>query len=479
MRRNPRTALDTAGRPARIVVCAALLPLAAACGSTAGPASGGGPEIRAVAPSSAPLSGGSEVTITGSGLADGSGSVTVLFGTLPAEVASASGAELVVRAPAGTGCGAVDVQVVHAAGAASREGAFAYTGGTGPLQVDSIEPAIGAIEGGAAVTITGSGFTGGVAATIDGLPLEDVQVLDGSTITARTPVGVRGGAVDLAVRNCAGGATRADAFTYTTGLHGGLAALTRTDIVHPERFTGEPPDFVEGYLTLIEPHPAGLAGALPPPDTCAADGGTGVPPATDLVYRDAGPTVRLERGATLLDLPQQVEQGVNGTVREYFVPGGFPDLALYADGARYDVTIPGTASVQGFTAGAAITAPRGFQVVAPADLHVDPPPTYAKSAALAFEWTPPGPSDPASVLEIVVVGFGVLGQSTGERVRCIAADDGAFELPVSAWQEMPQAVNAAYFLRRRVDQSFPSPEDGSTFTTIAYTQEVGAFRLSP
>ena len=65
------------------------------------------------------------------------------------------------------------------------------SGQTAPT-VSAISPATGALGGGQAVTITGTGFTGATSVTIGGASATSVTVVSATSITARTPAGAAG-----------------------------------------------------------------------------------------------------------------------------------------------------------------------------------------------------------------------------------------------------------------------------------------------
>lgn len=77
----------------------------------------------------------------------------------------------------------------------------------------AIAPTAGATLGGTAVTLTGTGFTSDATVTVGGVAATGVTVVDATTITATTPVGVAG-AVDVRVATARGASVLADGFTY-------------------------------------------------------------------------------------------------------------------------------------------------------------------------------------------------------------------------------------------------------------------------
>ena len=177
------------------------------------------PTVTSVSPRSGPMTGGTEVTITGTNLAN----VTAIsFGT--AEVTnliSASDTQLVVLSPAGSVFGPVNVIVTTSGGTstASPADGFFYTavGAVQPL-VSSISPKFGSPGGGTLVTITGTGFDPTAAATVyfGASAATSVNVVSTTTITAVSPPGTIG-AVNVNVVTLGGTSpsTPASVFTYS------------------------------------------------------------------------------------------------------------------------------------------------------------------------------------------------------------------------------------------------------------------------
>ena len=181
------------------------------------------PAITGVSPASGDLSGGGQVTITGSGLL---GTRQVLFGTVAAMTLSAElDTQVVASLPPAPQAGAVDVTVVTLSGTSpvTSLGRFAYTAAGLPV-VDGVSPASGNPAGGDTVTISGSGF-GSVPGDVSvsfGAAAATVTAATDSQLTVTTPLtpfsGVSGtGVVDVTVTTPAGPspATAADWFTYT------------------------------------------------------------------------------------------------------------------------------------------------------------------------------------------------------------------------------------------------------------------------
>ena len=56
-----------------------------------------------------------------------------------------------------------------------------------PLNLTAIDPVLGAVEGGEAVTLAGTGFLSGARVIFGGVPATSVVVVDANTITCLTP----------------------------------------------------------------------------------------------------------------------------------------------------------------------------------------------------------------------------------------------------------------------------------------------------
>lgn len=85
---------------------------------------------------------------------------------------------------------------------------------SGPPAIGSIAPATGVAAGGTAVTINGTNFTGATSASVGGVALTDLVVVDDSTITGTTGAHAAG-VVDVAVTTPHGSDIATGAFEYT------------------------------------------------------------------------------------------------------------------------------------------------------------------------------------------------------------------------------------------------------------------------
>ena len=157
------------------------------------------PTVASFSPASGGV--GSLVVISGSGFV-GVTAVAV-NGTAMTNVAVVSATKIVARVGIGSTTG--PITVTTAGGTATSVGAFTVPAPT----VKGFTPASGAV--GATVTISGTGFLGATAVTINGTAVTDLVVASGTKITAKVAAGTTSGAI--AVTTPAGTGTSAATFT--------------------------------------------------------------------------------------------------------------------------------------------------------------------------------------------------------------------------------------------------------------------------
>ncbi|MFF0495339.1 IPT/TIG domain-containing protein [Nocardia aobensis] len=193
------------------------------------------PTITSLSPSSGPTTGGTSVTITGTGF---TGPTTVRFGTTATTFTLDSATQITAIAPAGA-VGAVQVTVTTSAG--TSNGAT-YTYLAVPA-LSGINPSQGATTGGTTVTLTGSGLTGATAVNFGTTPATSFTVDSDTQITAVAPAGT--GIVSVTVTG-PGGTSNSATYIYvvvpsitsispasgpTTG--GNNVTITGTDFTGP------------------------------------------------------------------------------------------------------------------------------------------------------------------------------------------------------------------------------------------------------
>lgn len=150
--------------------------------------------IASLAPGSGPVTGGTDVVITGIGFL---GATSVTFdGAAGAAFSVVSDTEILVTSPAGT-AGLADVRVLSA-DTASAPLPFTYTV-PGQPTISGLTPSSGLVTGGEEVVITGSEFTGTTAVTFDGADV--AFTVDSDTQITATTLAHPAGVVDVVVEH--------------------------------------------------------------------------------------------------------------------------------------------------------------------------------------------------------------------------------------------------------------------------------------
>jgi len=168
------------------------------------------PAVTAVTPNSGPSTGGTVVTITGTGFA---GATAVMFGANPATNLTISDTAITATAPAGA-VGPVDITVTTPAGTSATSPADQFTYLVPTPAVTAISPASGPEAGRTQVTISGSHFTGATTVSFGATTATAAIVNSDTSITATAPPGTDG-IVDVTVTGPGGTSTAVTADHYT------------------------------------------------------------------------------------------------------------------------------------------------------------------------------------------------------------------------------------------------------------------------
>ncbi len=167
------------------------------------------PTVVSLSPAQGPASGGTTVTINGSGFTS---NATVQFGNTPAtSVTFTSSTQLQAVSPSGSGT--VDVTVTNIGGTSATSSVDLFTYIPAPT-ISSVSPYQGPTNGGTAVTINGSGFTSNATVQFGNTPATSVTFTSSTQLQAVAPSG--SGTVDVTVTNIGGtsATSSADLFTY-------------------------------------------------------------------------------------------------------------------------------------------------------------------------------------------------------------------------------------------------------------------------
>ncbi|PHV46741.1 hypothetical protein CSQ91_28270, partial [Janthinobacterium sp. BJB301] len=167
------------------------------------------PTITGVSPASGPATGGTAVTITGTGF---TGVTALKFGANNGvSVTVVNATTITTTSPSGS-AGTVNVTVTATGGTSATGAANQFTYIPAPT-VTSISPTAGSVAGGTSVTITGTGFTGATAVTFGATAATGFTVNSATQITATAPAGT--GTVDVRVTTTGGTSATSGADQYT------------------------------------------------------------------------------------------------------------------------------------------------------------------------------------------------------------------------------------------------------------------------
>jgi hypothetical protein len=165
------------------------------------------PALTGLTPDGGPTSGGTMVTLQGTGF---TGATAVFFGAIPATSFTVDGdQEITARAPLGTG-----TQLVTVTTAGGTSEGVAYTYRAAPA-ITELSQSSGPAAGGELTTIHGRGFTGATAVNFGETEATSFTVVSDTEITATSPVGT--GEKQVTVTTAVG-TSQGATYTYAAAL---------------------------------------------------------------------------------------------------------------------------------------------------------------------------------------------------------------------------------------------------------------------
>jgi len=169
------------------------------------------PAVVGVSPSVGPTTGGTSVTVTGSGFVNGA--IVTVGGSAATNVTVVSATSITMKTPAHA-TGAVAVVVTNPdAQTGSLGNAFTFSAAPPPA-VLAIAPNAGTTAGGAVVTISGANFVAGATVTVGGVAATGIIVTNSTSMTAITPAHAAGAATVTVTNPDLQSAGLTNAFTY-------------------------------------------------------------------------------------------------------------------------------------------------------------------------------------------------------------------------------------------------------------------------
>ena len=181
------------------------------------------PRLTGMSPTFGPASGGTTVSLTGTGF---TGVTAVDFGTTPAATFTVTSGTSVTAVSPAAPAGTVDVTVTTAGGPDATSPIDQFTFYAQP-SVTSLSPNSGPVNGGTSVDVTGTGFLGASAVKFGDTPTGFVVNSD-TSLTAFSPGEGNPDTVDVTVTTPGGASTTTplDVFSYTSISSGTPGAPT-------------------------------------------------------------------------------------------------------------------------------------------------------------------------------------------------------------------------------------------------------------
>ncbi len=176
---------------------------------------GNSPNISLISPNSGPITGGTSISISGSGFQ--AGAIVSLSGLLCQNISVSSNSLITCQTPSSS-FGAKTITVVNPdAQSTSLAASFSYNFGAAPT-VSSISPSNGPATGGTSLSIQGSNLYVGISVTVGGLNCTNVNIISSNSLTCVSPANGFGAKSIVLTNIDAQTVSIANAFSYNSGM---------------------------------------------------------------------------------------------------------------------------------------------------------------------------------------------------------------------------------------------------------------------
>jgi hypothetical protein len=173
------------------------------------------PTVVSISPSNGPISGGTEVTITGTNLTYTSSVVIGRTTVALEDWRVVDPTTVICRTPLATSVGQVTVKLTTDFFPNSKRISTIYFNYAAAPTITSLAPTSGPVSGGRTVTITGTNLTDTSGVTFGGTAVTSVRVESATRVTCVTPAHAAG-AVNVVLTAPGGAVTSTSGYTYTS-----------------------------------------------------------------------------------------------------------------------------------------------------------------------------------------------------------------------------------------------------------------------
>jgi len=376
-----------------------------------------------------------------------------------------------------SGCGSLGLEPTH----------HLSDSEVGPVTIDSVQPSFGPVEGGNAVTLTGTGLEGSITVAFGSATVSASKLSETSVAVTAPDAGVEA-TVDLTVTTDLGSVTLPGAYRFgdeppdtghdsatdtggETGDGGGsesgvagLVEFSLLQIACPDCFGLTSDLEVTADAAFHRPVAGSWVSWIPATGSCASSA-TATPPTS--TFLDAGGYVHLQSGSHSIGLVK-----TSGDSGPSYVAAGLANDD-YARTAFYGLDIDGGPGLSAEILDDAMLTPQGFSSITPAEaLYTDSRSAFAAQVSRAgqeFTWAPFGGT--GTFLILIDAYDGVTGNPLGEGL-CAGSDNGSMTVPSSVLGAWPRgSLLAIYFLRYQIEH--PQFASGATLESVARVGVLG------